>query len=72
MGWFMSLFETNSGAIKRVERLNVEVAKKLEGRGKTSFPTQYTYRDVLFDQDWSVALDVVAPDDAALPDQVQL
>ena len=42
----MSLFEANSRAIKRVEQLKVEVAKKLEGRGKASFPTQRTYRDI--------------------------
>lgn len=41
-------FEANSKAIKRVERLKVEVAKKLEGRGKTSFPTQCTVRTETF------------------------
>jgi hypothetical protein len=40
------LFEANSRATKRVERLKVEVVKKLEGQGKTSSPTQCTYRDV--------------------------
>jgi hypothetical protein len=59
----VSLFEANSRAIKRVERLKAEVAKKLEGL--------YVPRRLL-DRDWSVALDVVAPYDAALPHQVQL
>jgi hypothetical protein len=63
----VSLFEANSRAIKRVERLKVEVVKKLEGQGKTSFShTMYVPRRLL-DRDWSVALDVVAPYDAALP-----
>jgi hypothetical protein len=66
------LLTSFSRAIKRVERLKVEVAKKLEGQGKTSFPTQCTLPRRLLDRDWSVALDVVAPYDAALPHQVQL
>ena len=68
----MSLFEANSRAIKRVERLKVEVAKKAGGAGKDVFShTMYEPRRLL-DRDWSVALDVVAPYDAALPHQVQL
>ena len=63
----MSLFKASSKAIKRLERLKAEVTKKLERQGKTSFPTQCTYRDVYSTRDWSVALDVVAPYDAALP-----
>jgi hypothetical protein len=37
VGWWVSLFEANSRAIKRVERLKVKVVKKLEGQGKTFF-----------------------------------
>ena len=59
-------------AIKRVERLKVEVAKKAGGAGKDFFShTMYIPR-CLLDRDWSVALDVLAPYDAVLPHEVQL
>jgi hypothetical protein len=62
----VSLFEANSRAIKRVERLKVKVVKKLEGQERRFSHTMYVPRRLL-GRDWSVALDVVAPYDAALP-----